>query len=483
MSDYRADLAALAEAVGGELQPPNPAESATASEVSVTDVVQSTDAVAAGALFCCIQGASVDGHDLAPQAVSSGAVALLAERPVDAGVPTIVVSDSRHATGLAAVELFGRPSEKLSIVGVTGTNGKTTVSHLVAAILDEAGRRHRVLGTLSGARTTPAAPDLQRFLAEAVDSGCDSVAMEVSSHALMQERVTGTRFAVGVFTNLGRDHLDYHGTQEEYFEAKARLFRPELAAHGVVNADDPFGARLIERAEIPITPFSFADVSDLSMTAAGSRFSWRGRTLEVPFPGRFNVANALAAATAAAELGVSLDEIVTGLAATPPVQGRFHRVDAGQDFAAIVDFAHTPDALDQALRAARELTDGSLVVVFGCGGDRDREKRPEMGAVAAELSDLVVVTSDNPRSEPPEVIIDQILEGIPASGVAIREPDRQMAISVALSRARTGDLVLVAGKGHETTQTVGDTVLEFDDVAVVEAELRQLLEPERTGLE
>jgi len=488
-----AELGAIVSATNGRITLPASAETdqldteaeaaVDAAMVTITDVVQSTDEVTDGALFCCIVGARVDGHDLAATAVRAGAVAVLSERALDVGVPCIVVDRSRPAMALAAAELFGQPASKLSVVGITGTNGKTTVTHLLASILGAARRQYAILGTLSGARTTPASPDLQRFLAEAVADECDAVAMEVSSHGLMQDRVTGTEFAVGVFTNLGRDHLDYHGTQEEYFEAKARLFRPGVARHGVVNADDDFGRRLIERALIDITPFSFDDLSGLELTAAGSRFRWNGVDIVVPFPGRFNVSNALAAATTAQVLGVSLAEIAEGLASTPPVQGRFHRVDEGQDFAAIVDFAHTPDALDQALRAGRELTDGQVIVVFGCGGDRDKDKRPEMGAVAGELADVVVVTSDNPRSEPPAQIIDQILGGIPASVSAIREPDRQMAISVALSRAQTGDLVLIAGKGHETTQTIGDTVVDFDDVSIVGAELKSLIGPGRASIE
>jgi UDP-N-acetylmuramoyl-L-alanyl-D-glutamate--2,6-diaminopimelate ligase len=443
--------------------------------VAIHDVVQSTDAVPAGALFCCIEGATADGHDFAPAAVAGGAVAVLAQRDLPGlGVPVIVTADTRLAMAHAAAHVWGNPSEAMSVVGVTGTNGKTTVTHLLASILDAAGMPAEVLGTLSGARTTPAAPDLQRWLAEVRSRGARAVAMEVSSHGLAQHRVGATRFAVGVFTNLGRDHLDYHHTVEEYFEAKSMLFEPQRCVAGVVNRDDTHGRLLLQRAAVPMVDFSLKEVTDLQLTGSGSTFSWRGQPLMVPIPGRFNVSNALAAATAALALGVDLGDIAAGLEKLPPVPGRFESVDAGQGFAAIVDFAHTPDGLDQALSAARELTNGRVIVVFGCGGDRDTDKRPEMGSIAARLADEVVVTSDNPRSEDPEAIVDDILAGIPAETLTIREPNRRMAIRLALSRAQNGDVVMVAGKGHERTQTIGDEVLHFDDVEEVKAGLADL---------
>jgi UDP-N-acetylmuramoyl-L-alanyl-D-glutamate--2,6-diaminopimelate ligase len=363
------------------------------------------------------------------------------------------------------------------VVGITGTNGKTTTSYLLAAVMEHAGRPTGVLGTLTGAFTTPEAPELQARLATLADEGKRAVAMEVSSHALAMHRVDGTRFRVAVFTNLGRDHLDFHRTPERYFAAKAALFTPELADHGVVNADDVRGRQLLDLAPIPLTPFSMADAAGLVVGPTSCRFCWRGQPVELPLGGRFNAANALAAASAASLLGIDDHTIATALSMAAPVPGRMEAIDAGQPFRVIVDFAHTPDALAGLLSELRAVADGRVIVVFGCGGDRDREKRPLMGRAASEGADEVVVTSDNPRHEAAEAIIDEIVAGIPVprrGSVAI-QADRRTAIAVAFDAAGPGDVVVIAGKGHETTQTVDDEHRPFDDRVVA----RMLLEERR----
>jgi UDP-N-acetylmuramoyl-L-alanyl-D-glutamate--2,6-diaminopimelate ligase len=368
-----------------------------------------------------------------------------------------------------AASLHGHPCDSLAMVGITGTNGKTTTSQLIGSIMRSAGRSVEVLGTLSGAHTTPEAPDLQRQLAAWRDRGVDTVAMEVSSHALALNRVAGARFDVAVFTNLGRDHLDLHGTVERYFAAKASLFEPRLADLGVVNTDDVHGRLLFDSASIPLIAYSLDDVSALEVHQTHHTYRWHGVAISVGIGGAFNAMNSLAAATACHAMGIDEQVIADALAAAPPVPGRFEPIVAGQPFAVIIDYAHTPDGLREALGAARDTTtDGQVIVVFGCGGDRDRDKRPEMGATAAELADRVVVTSDNPRSEDPMAIINATVGGVPAdyrTNVVI-EPDRRNAIAVALQMARRGDVVLVAGKGHEATQTIGDTVVPFDDRVV-----------------
>jgi UDP-N-acetylmuramoyl-L-alanyl-D-glutamate--2,6-diaminopimelate ligase len=335
---------------------------------------------------------------------------------------------------------------------------------------------------LSGAFTTPEAPELQARLAELRDQGQRSVVMEVSSHALALHRVDGTRFDAAVFTNLGRDHLDLHGTVEEYFRAKALLFSPGRAVVGVVNADDAHGRRLLDAAPIEMVPFSVTDASDVEVTAASVAFTWRGQRINVPLGGAFNVVNAVGAATAAEAMGIAMDAIVAGLISVGPVPGRFERVSAGDGaqlaIDVIVDFAHTPDGLEEVIAAAGALLGdrGRVIVVFGAGGDRDRPKRPEMGATAARLADLVVVTSDNPRSEDPADIIDDIVSGIPdddRSRVEI-EIDRAAAIKLAITLAEPGDIVIIAGKGHETTQTIGEDVVPFDDREVARIVLAEV---------
>jgi UDP-N-acetylmuramoyl-L-alanyl-D-glutamate--2,6-diaminopimelate ligase len=453
----------------------------------ITAVVHDTRAVAPGALFCCVRGTRADGHALAPAAVERGAAALVVDHGLDLDVPQLVVDDVRAALGPVAAAFFGHPSREMAVVGVTGTAGKTTMTHLLAAIFAAADRPCGVIGTLSGARTTPEAPELQALLDEHRRRDAAAVAMEVSSHGLELHRVDATRFAVAVFTNLSQDHLDFHGTMDAYFAAKARLFTPTFTDRAVVCVDDAWGRRLvadIERAgAVEVHPYRLSDVSDLRLSPGGATFRWRGAHVELGLAGRFNVRNAVGAATAAAVLGVPPAVVARGLSEAPAVAGRFEAVDAGQPFTVVVDYSHKPDALEQALRAGRELvTDGGeLTVVFGCGGDRDASKRPLMGAVAAEVADQVVLTSDNPRSEDPLAIIDAVLQGIPAGSAVLVEPDRRRAIGHAVGTARPGGVVVVAGKGHETTQVAGEREVPFDDRVVAREALEQLTPDDATG--
>ena len=461
----------VAERVGARL--------AGDAAVELRDVVFDSHRVTEGALFCCVEGAHHDGHDHAPDAVAAGAVALLCSRSLGLGVPELLVEDVRAAMAGAAAEVHRDPSRELSVVGVTGTNGKTTVVSMISAILDAAGRANRTIGTLTGARTTPEAPDLQRQLRAMVDEGVDAVAMEVSSHALALHRVDHVDVDVAVFTNLGVDHLDFHGTPEAYFAAKARLFEPQLSRAAVLNLDDIHGRLLKDASDRPAVGVSIDDVEDLRTGRDGSTMTWRGRQLHVPLAGRHNVSNALLAAAACTVLGVDEDAVVRGLASMAPVPGRFEVFTAPSGATVVVDYAHTPDALEQVLRAAQAIGDPStrLTVVFGCGGDRDRGKRPLMGRVAADLADRVVLTTDNPRSEDPRAIVEEILAGIPARDV---EPslrarsvevvaDRAEAIRLAVEGAGRDEIVLIAGKGHEQGQQFADRTEPFDDAQVVRA--------------
>jgi UDP-N-acetylmuramoyl-L-alanyl-D-glutamate--2,6-diaminopimelate ligase len=443
----------------------------------VTTITMDSRQVTRGSLFACVVGQVTDGHGFAAAAVGAGAAALLVERPLDLDVPQIRVTDVRSALGPLSDAMFGHPSAAMRVVGVTGTNGKTTTVTLLAGVFAAHGWTSTSLGTLSGTRTTAEAPELQARLADLRGSGFDAVAMEVSSHALDQRRVDAVRFAAGVLTNVTQDHLDYHHTMEAYFEAKARLFEPGRVGVAVVNADDPYGRRLVDRigTSVPTETFSLSDARDLAVTGAGSRFTWRGTPVELALRGRFNVANALAAATVAAALGIPEQTVAEGLAATTNVRGRFETVDAGQPFTVLVDYAHTPDGLAEALGAARELATGRLIVVFGAGGDRDPGKRPLMGRVASSLADLSVMTSDNPRSEDPMAIIDDIRAGVAGGNPVVAEPDRHHAIADALAAAGPGDVVLIAGKGHETGQDFGGRVEPFDDAAEARAAWERII--------
>lgn len=450
------------------------------TSVPVAGITHDSRRVGTGSIFLCIRGTRADGHDFAPAAVAAGGSVLVVDHLLDDLAATqLVVDDVRLAAGYLAAAVYGHPSQRMQVVGVTGTNGKTTATHMLAAILEAAGTPTRLIGTLSGTHTTPEAPDLQAALSTMAAEGAEAVAMEVSSHALALHRVDGSRFAAAVFTNLTRDHLDLHGTQEAYFAAKARLFTPEFTDLAVVNRDDAHGRRLAGNALVRTVGYARAQISDVEVGPTVHRYRWRGTNIHVPLGGDFNVENSLAAATTAAELGIDSATIAAGLAALAPVSGRFQPVPNDRGLSIIVDYAHTPDGLRRALQSARAAVgtaadpDGAaparVIVVFGCGGDRDQAKRPEMGAIAAELADHVVVTSDNPRSEDPRVIMASIIEGVPAGyrdRVTVHD-DRRAAIGLALGMARAGDLVLVAGKGHETTQTIGTSVLPFDDRAVV----------------
>jgi len=456
-------------------------------DADLAGVTHRTDAVGPGSLFCCVPGSRVDGHDLAAEAVAAGAAALLVERPLGLDVAELEVPSVRAAMGPVAARYWGDPSRALTVVGVTGTNGKTTTVALLRAVFERAGRRCEVLGTLTsgpgGPPTTPDAPDLQAQLAAWRDAGVEVVAMEVSSHALAMHRVDGTWFEATAFTTLGHDHLDLHGDIDSYFEAKALLFRPDRTRRAVVREDDEWGARLVERlagTEVEVRPYRLADAGDLTTVPEGSRFRLRGEDVVLPLHGRHNVANALCAAGIADWLGVDPATAAAGLGAAPVVAGRFELVDEGQPFTVAVDYAHTPDALQTVLDAARERADaagGRVLVVFGCGGDKDRAKRPEMGRIAAASADVVVVTSDNPRSEDPAAIVEEVLAGIPdAAGAAHVHAviDRAEAIHHAAREAGDHDVVVIAGKGHETTQTFADRVVDFDDRRVAADALRAL---------
>lgn len=446
--------------------------------IEVADVVMDSREVTPGALFCAVRGRQSDGHGFVRAALADGAVAAVCDPAGIAAIgvdcPAVVVHSVRRALGPLSHAFFGHPSARLVMAGVTGTNGKTTAVSLLGSIFAEGGWRAGTIGTLSGSRTTPEAPALARQLAGMAERGVTAVAMEVSSHALSQHRVDGISFDVAVFTNLSPEHLDYHASMEDYFEAKARLFEPGRARVAVVNADDSWGQRLVQRLRARrqnVVEFGLEQASDLELDLSGSSFTWEGRRIRLNLAGRFNVYNALAAACAARALGVSVEAIARGLETLRGVPGRFQTVCEGQEFDVVIDYAHTPDGLAKALQAARELARGRVIVVFGAGGERDREKRPLMGAAAARYADLSVVTSDNPRHEDPEVIIASVLEGFPEGASVISQADRREAIALALSVAAAGDVVVVAGKGHEKFQEVAGRRIPFDDLEVVRASL------------
>ncbi|MGI8492868.1 MAG: UDP-N-acetylmuramoyl-L-alanyl-D-glutamate--2,6-diaminopimelate ligase [Acidimicrobiales bacterium] len=443
----------------------------------VTSVTMDSRSLQRGGLFVCVPGTQRDGHDFALSAVGAGAAAVVAERHLDLGVPLVVVTSTRRCLGALASAFWGQPSEHMAVVGVTGTNGKTTTCALLASIFAAHGWSSATLGTLSGTRTTPEAPELQARLSRLRSEGVAAVAMEVSSHALDQHRVDSTRFAAAVWNNLSQDHLDYHESMGAYFAAKARLFERSFTELAVINTGDKWGSLLADRiatSGMTIETWSLDDASELELGRRGSTFSWRGQRLRLALPGRFNVDNALGAATCAMALGVPHPAVVDGLAAVTQVPGRFQAVDGGQAFTVLVDYAHTPEGLRQALEAARELCDGRLLVVFGAGGDRDPQKRPLMGEVAANLADLAVVTSDNPRHEDPYAIIEAIMAGASRRDNVVVEADRAAAIATALATAQPDDVVLIAGKGHETGQQIGDRLEPFDDVEVVRDALARI---------
>ena len=446
------------------------------AKVRVLDITHDSSKVSNGVLFCCIVGENVDGHNFAKVAAANGAAAILVERRVEVDITQVVVSDVRSTMGYLAAELFNRPSEKLNVIGITGTNGKTTTAHLLASILRQHGWPTSVLGTLTGTRTTPESTDLQRFLAEELNRGSKAVVMEVSSHALALGRVEGTLFKAAVFTNLGQDHLDFHKSIEDYFAAKARLFTRLFTNLCVINRDDVHGSLLLDviskDKEVRCESFGMSDAKDIHADASKISFHWQGQKIDSLMGGYFNVMNALAAATAAAKLGVTVSDIAKGLAAASAVPGRFESVSEGQLFSVVVDYAHTPEALQNVLLAGRKIVgkDAQVILVFGCGGGRDQLKRPKMGDIASQFADLVYVTSDNPRHEDARTIAHEVLQGVSSvSSVMSRvtiELDRRLAIGAAFGSAKPGDIVIIAGKGHEATQTIGADETPFSDVQV-----------------
>jgi UDP-N-acetylmuramoyl-L-alanyl-D-glutamate--2,6-diaminopimelate ligase len=466
-----------------------PAAQVPVGDPEIAGLSYDTRTVKPGTLFFCVPGFTSDGHEFAQQAIDEGAVALVVERPLHTSVPEVLVPSVRAAMAPAAAAFFGDPTSRLETVGVTGTNGKTTTAFLVREILEQAGYRTGLLGTVKSViggvehaveRTTPEAIDLQRTFAEMLEQGDRACAMEVSSHALALHRADAIHFAAAIFTNLTQDHLDFHETMEDYFLAKRRLFDDGRAATAVVNVDDSYGARLAGELDQPVT-FAVEHsatyrASDLQTHLSGSRFTV-STPEDVSFEvvsalrGRFNVYNVLGALAATRALGVPLETALQAITTAGRVPGRFEAVDEGQGFAVLVDYAHTPDSLDNVLRAARQLATGQLHVVFGCGGDRDRGKRPLMGEIAKRLADHVIVTSDNPRSEDPEAIIREILAG---SGTDVEwTVDRRRAIAEAIAGARDGDVVVIAGKGHEQGQEFeGGRKLPFDDATVARELLR-----------
>ena len=461
--------------------------------VEVEELAYDAGTVAPGALFFCVPGGRVDGHDFADAAVARGAVALVVERPLELPVPQVVVADARAAMAPAAAAFFGHPSRELPVAAVTGTNGKTTTAFLLHSILEAAGLRPGLLGNVErrvgderrpAALNTPEAIDLQRALREMVEAGNRSCAMEASSHASAQHRLDGTRFAVLAFTNLTQDHLDFHGTMERYFEAKRRLFVEGEPPPAAIGVGDEWGRRLARElrglGHEQLLTFGLADDADvrpesLDLSATGASFRAAGVELRTRLRGRFNVENVLAAVASARLLELEDEAIAEGVERLPGVPGRFEPVEEGQAFAVIVDYSHTPDSLAHALRAARELASARVLCVFGCGGDRDRGKRPMMGRVATDLADVAIVTSDNPRSEDPVAIIDEIVAG--ARGEVEVESDRRAAIERAVEAAGEGDVVVIAGKGHERGQEICGVVHPFDDREVA----REALEARGLG--
>ncbi len=466
-------------------------------DLVVTDVAYDSRRMVPGSLFVCVPGAAYDGHDFAADAAGRGAAALVVERELDLAIPQVVVHDARDALALASANLFGNASKHMQVAGVTGTAGKTTVAMLVEHLLRSAGMSCGILGTVCNRMndvvfphiyTTPESRDLQEILGRMRDMGAQAVSMEVSSHALLTHRCAHTRFSVAAFTNLSREHMDLHQDMEDYFAVKTRLFLEEDVASRVVCTSSQWGSRLmglIREAGLAVVEVGSNPAADVCLT----EFVTRGLTgslvraqafgqelhFELPLPGQFNALNALVALASVHELGLDPARGAASLASFPGVPGRMERIDAtDQGFSVIVDFAHTPEELACAIRAAKEGATGRVAVVFGCGGDRDQGKRPVMGEAATQ-ADLIVVTSDNPRSENPASIADQTVAGMGDNVARAHvQLDRRKAIRDALAWARPGDVVLVAGKGHESTQTIGATTLRFDDREVVREELRAL---------
>ena len=482
----------------GDLFEETPAE---AGAVEVSALAYDDRQVGPGTVFFCVRGLTRDGHEFARGAVDRGAAALVVDHPLGTGVPEVVVPDVRAAMAPAAARLAGDPTAALTTVGITGTNGKTTTAFLVRALLEAGGRRTGLLGTVAqivggeerdAGRTTPEAIDLQRTFVQMREAGDEACVMEVSSHALELGRADAIHWAAAIFTNLTQDHLDFHPTMEDYFRAKARLFTAAGSAPKVVAVDDPYGRRLADEHPDALTvaidaPDARYRATDVRTGLRGSRFVVGGRELTTPLAGRFNVMNALQAYVTAVALGVGEDVAAAALADAGRVPGRLEPIDAGQPFAVLVDYAHTPDSLHNVLQAAAGVLDadaadtgaprGRAICVYGCGGDRDRGKRPLMGAIAAREADVAIATSDNPRSEDPAAILDAVVAGAEqAGGAAVLEriEDRAAAIARAVALARPRDVVLITGKGHEQGQTFADRTVPFDDRVIAREALAQL---------
>lgn len=457
----------------------------------ITSLAFDNRKVAPGSLFFCVRGLASDGHEFAPAALEAGAVALVCERELGLDAPRLIVDDSRAAMAPVAAAFNGHPTRDMLVAGITGTNGKTTTAFLLRDILEYAGTPTGLMGTVKQViggveeevvRTTPEAIDLQAAFRRMLDEGDEACVMEVSSHAMVMHRADAIDFDVAVFTNLTQDHLDFHSDMEDYFQAKRLLFAGDPGA-SVVNVDDEYGQRLALEfdcltysAEGRAADFSAVDVG---FDAGGANFTVQSEAGELVvrtgLPGAFNVANALAALGAAIALGVDPDEAAAGLAEAGRVPGRFEPIDEGQGFSVLVDYAHTPDSVENVLRAARGLTTGRLIAIVGAGGDRDRAKRPLMGRAGAELADLTVITSDNPRSEDPAAIIEDVLSGIDDRSAVLVEEDRDAAIRLAVGEARSGDTVVIAGKGHEQGQEFENgRKIPFDDRDVARRHLREL---------
>ena len=455
-----------------------------ARDIDITSIAYDSRKVTAGGLFVCIKGYETDGHKYAQAAVDNGAALIVAEDKIDVDVPVIYVDNSRRAIAEIACTFYNNPSQKLSLVGITGTNGKTTITYLVKSILETAGKRVGVIGTnqniigdkvlltKSTTPTTPNALELQQLFTEMVHYGAEYVVMEVSSHALELERVYGCEFDVGVFTNLTQDHLDFHGTMENYLNAKAKLFG--LSKKGVVNFDDEGGKTIAHRGECgDIIKAGLGDgcdliASDIEISARGSKFNmtYKGKTypVTVAIPGEFSVYNAICAAGCGLQLGIDIDTVIEGLAAATGVLGRVEVVPTDTDYTVIIDYAHTPDGLMNIINCVKGFAKGRVITLFGCGGDRDNTKRPIMGEIAGKLSDFSIITSDNPRTENPEAIIAEIEAGMKkTAGEYITITDRRRAIGYALDNAKADDVIILAGKGQETYQIIGKEKFDFDE--------------------
>ena len=448
-------------------------------------------AVAPGQMFACLRGRSFDGHDYAGQTIGDGATALLVDHRLEVdGIDDavqLVVEDTRLAVGPASAIAWGDPAQHLTLIGITGTNGKTTTAQIVAALLEAAGRPTGIIGTLHGPRTTPEAPDLHAQLSGFVEQGKRAVVMEVSSHALALHRIDGTVFDVVAFTNFGHDHLDLHGSPEAYFRAKSALFTSIFAPLAVINIDDTRGRLLADTisdrtgdAAMRVTTIGLDDITDVTVATTDHGYRWNGRTVSVPLGGEFNVANSLMALSIIAELDVDVDAAIVGFESLAAVPGRFEVIDTDETRArgitVVVDYAHTPDGLERLLGAARALTDERVIAVFGCAGRRDLQKRPVMGELAARLADVAIATSDNPRGENPDAIIDDVIAGVAEQyrSRVIPLADRRIAIRRSLELAAHGDVVVIAGKGHEATQDLGAETIDFDDRTVAREELEDL---------